>query len=647
VADPPAVRDTSHKEVRRRRAREVGGVSFDPLPLLEESRVSALDSSSSVATITAALKTYVGMLNGTRGLDLEAARVMAFRECKAHGVRDGRALIVAAFAEIATKIGKPNAAAASSPASDVEPWPEPVDGADLLKAIVALERDYLVLPAGAPDYLAVFTLVTHAIDAFHVAPYVAVLSPTNECGKTRLLEVLELLVRRPWRPLILTGPVLFRGVETYHPTTLVDEAEVVRAQRSEAAENVRAILHGGYRRGVKVERCVGDSHQLTAFDVFGPKVFAAIGDLPATLLSRCVVIQMQRRARTEPVGYWRPRVVEPRGRELQRRARRWALDHLDLLRELEVRPPDFLRDRLAEVWEPLFAVTQMVGGKWPARLEEAARHLTGSEDGGTLAVELLRDVQAACAARGGDRIASADLAAALNDLEGRPWPDYNKGNGIRANQVARLLGDFGVTSTTIRFGDKTLKGYHVERFADAFNRYLSPPGGPGTGTPPQASQGGPYLDYENRNIESGGAEPEPEMLAASGQCGGVAVPEGGVGPGLFDVDGPPPPEPPADEDSPEDRESQDLEVTDAPDGAAGAGLEVTAIWDGRYRVSGRAERYLVEISAGVGARCDCRDFAYGGRTWDCKHIGAVRLYQTRPTDEAPDIAMRKTLEQRA
>src|SRR2546422_501411 len=89
----------------------------------------------------------------------------------------------------------------ASPAPDVEPWPQPVDGAALLERLGAFETEYLVLPPGAADYLAVFALVTHATEAFHVAPYVAVLSPTNECGKTRLLEGLGLGGRRPWRPL--------------------------------------------------------------------------------------------------------------------------------------------------------------------------------------------------------------------------------------------------------------------------------------------------------------------------------------------------------------------------------------------------------------------------------------------------------------
>ena len=66
----------------------------DPLPLLQETGVSALTKYSSVTTVAAALKQYVAKLNGTRGLDLETARVMAYRELKAHKVQDGRGLVL-------------------------------------------------------------------------------------------------------------------------------------------------------------------------------------------------------------------------------------------------------------------------------------------------------------------------------------------------------------------------------------------------------------------------------------------------------------------------------------------------------------------------------------------------------------------------
>jgi hypothetical protein len=526
-------------------------VPFDPLPLLDKSGVSALDAFSSVDATTEALRRYVGSINGEGPLNTEKAKVIALKQVKVHKVQEGRALVLAAFREREAH----QADTATITVKEPEPWETPVEGAEWLERVRALYVEYLALPDGAADYLAVFALVSYVQDAFNVAPYVAVLSPAPECGKTRLLEITELVVRRPWRPAVLTGPVLFRGIEMHTPTLLLDEAEVVRGL-GEAAENVRAILHVGYRRGAVVERCVGEDFALRSFDVFGPKVFAAIGELPPTLLSRCVVLPMRRRGPGERVGWYRPQSVAPVGLELQRRALRWAADHRDGLRALEVRAPAFLGDRRAEVWEPLFAVAHLVGGEWLKRIEKAARILSGGTDKGTEAEELLRDIQAVRAARGGDRISSADLASALNDLEGHPWADRNRGNGIRANQVSRMLGDFGVSSGTIREGDKTSKGYYFATFADAFARYLPPAERDPDSLPPQESvtpsqrsQDGHDLDLQTVTQGGGVTVPEPEIMASLFSCDGVTVLQGGMagsvslgaGPGLEDV--PLPPEP--------------------------------------------------------------------------------------------------------
>src|SRR2546422_4343144 len=115
---------------------------FDPLPFLKESGVSALDASSSVVAVTQALRSYTQHLNGTRGLNLEATRVMALRELKAHKVRDGRALVLAAFAELAAR----NMAAGAEQPTEPEPWPEPVEGGVVLDELVSLFTGYMVLP---------------------------------------------------------------------------------------------------------------------------------------------------------------------------------------------------------------------------------------------------------------------------------------------------------------------------------------------------------------------------------------------------------------------------------------------------------------------------------------------------------------------
>src|SRR6266581_322791 len=80
--------------------------------------------------------------------------------------------------------------------ADPEPWPVTVDLAALLTRVAQFIRRYVVLPAVVADALAAWIAFTYAVKAFAISPYVIVRSPLRRCGKSLLLEVLELLVYR-------------------------------------------------------------------------------------------------------------------------------------------------------------------------------------------------------------------------------------------------------------------------------------------------------------------------------------------------------------------------------------------------------------------------------------------------------------------
>src|SRR5206468_36333 len=87
--------------------------------------------------------------------------------------------------------------------------------------------------------------------------------------------------------------------------------------------------------------------------------------------------------------------------------------------------------------------------------------------------------------RGSDRVTTADLVADLVADAESPWVEFHKGKPITAAGLARLLKPFGISSRTIWLSgesdggpdrnttkEKTKKGYHRERFEDAWARYL-------------------------------------------------------------------------------------------------------------------------------------------------------------------------------
>ena len=108
-----------------------------------------------------------------------------------------------------------------------------------------------------------------------------------------MLKLLGALACKPLAAASLTPAVLYRVVEAYAPTILVDEADTFLAEQDE----LRGILNAGHdRHSAVVPRCVGDDFEPKVFHVFGAVAIAAIGKLPDTLMDRSVVIEMKRKA---------------------------------------------------------------------------------------------------------------------------------------------------------------------------------------------------------------------------------------------------------------------------------------------------------------------------------------------------------------
>jgi putative DNA primase/helicase len=351
----------------------------------------------------------------------------------------------------------------------IESWPELVPGAEILDDLVAVFSRYVVLPAHGARALALWTLHAWAHDAAAVSPLVVLVSPEKRSGKTTTLLLLRYVAPRPLPAANVTAPVLFRAVERWRPTLLVDEADTFLAENAE----LRGIINSGHVRAMaQTIRCVGDEHEPRTFATWAPKALALIGRLHDTLRDRSIVLEMRRRLRSE-------RVERLRGdqdaafADLRRRAARWAADSLEALRVADPELPDALGDRAADNWRPLVAIADLAGGTWPARAREAALALSGegTTDTESIRTALLADIRAAFEELG-QRITSADLAERLGRMEERPWPEWHRGRPISVRQVANLLRPFGIEPTTIRAGEDRGKGYKVEDFEDVFRRYL-------------------------------------------------------------------------------------------------------------------------------------------------------------------------------
>jgi len=130
---------------------------------------------------------------------------------------------------------------------EVEPWPEPVQGEELLEDIANLYRRFVFIPnLHAYDLEAAFTVLTYCFRHFMSLPYIHLPSPMPESGKTRNLELLEFCCSRAYIFIDPSASVIFRFVEEFHPTLLLDEVDNIFAGRDEDSKQLKAILNAGY-----------------------------------------------------------------------------------------------------------------------------------------------------------------------------------------------------------------------------------------------------------------------------------------------------------------------------------------------------------------------------------------------------------------
>jgi hypothetical protein len=232
--------------------------------------------------------------------------------------------------------------------------------AGLLNGVRAFIRRFVVLDDVQADAVTLWTAHTHVFDAFGCTPYLAISSPEKRSGKTRLLEVLELLVREPLPTANISDAALFRVIDARQPTLLVDEVDAVFGKKSQR-EELRGIINAGYRRGATTHRMGGANNTtLQTFSVYCPKAFAGIGDcLPDTITDRAIPIRLRRRTRDASVERFRLREVQPEGHALRDQLAAWLEPHFDHLADSRPQLPDEIDDRAQDVWEPLLAIAEL------------------------------------------------------------------------------------------------------------------------------------------------------------------------------------------------------------------------------------------------------------------------------------------------
>ncbi|RUU84046.1 DUF3631 domain-containing protein, partial [Mesorhizobium sp. M7A.F.Ca.MR.176.00.0.0] len=319
---------------------------------------------------------------------------------------------------------------------------------------------------------------THMMQAWESTPRIAFLSPEPGSGKTRALEISELLVPRPVEAVNVTPAYLFRKVadEAGAPTILFDEIDTIFGPKAKDNEELRGLLNAGHRRGASAGRCVvrGKIIETEEIPAYCAVALAGLGDLPDTILTRSVIIRMRRRSPEENVEPYRRRVHRPAGEVVHKRLAGWAEFIAADIGSAWPEMPAGIKDRDADVWEPLLAVADAAGGDWPERARVAAVALVAlsKESTPSLGVRLLSDIKVVFSDN--EVLATESILLRLCNLDESPWADI-RGKPIDDRHLAQKLRPYGIKPKVVRIGTATPRGYHRSDFIDAWKRYLSLP----------------------------------------------------------------------------------------------------------------------------------------------------------------------------
>jgi hypothetical protein len=364
------------------------------------------------------------------------------------------------------------------------------EGAALLNDVETFLKCFIAYPSPhAPVAHTLWIAHTHLMSAWESTPRIAFLSPEPASGKTRSLEVTELLVPNPVSAFNVTPAYLFRKCGGDDGATILfDEIDTIFGPKAKENEELRALLNSGHRRGATAGRCVARGSIIVTEEIssYAAVALAGLGWLPDTILTRSVIIRMRRRTADEKVDPYRRRVHAPAGEALCKRLAGWAATVLDEATDARPNMPSGVEDRDADVWESLLAVAEIAGDQWPTRAREAAVALVAvaRDAEPSLNIRLLDDLRTiytknaklvAVAVPPG--LATKVILTELQKLEDAPWKTINKDDRpFSDNQLSWRLRQYEIKSKNLKpLGEKECKGYRLADLAEVWRRYLPSP----------------------------------------------------------------------------------------------------------------------------------------------------------------------------
>lgn len=353
---------------------------------------------------------------------------------------------------------------------DTESYQEPVDAAKVAYEIYQIITQHIACSESIAVSVTLWIFFTWVVEASHIAPIAWINAPEKRCGKSQLLTLIALMSKRTLPASNITAAALFRCVEKYSPTLVIDEVDTFVNNN----EDLRGILNAGHSRdNPYIIRCAGDDNEPKEFYVYGAKALSGIGKIPSTLMDRSISLTLRRKHNSERRNRVRD-LSRDTTNTIKAKLARWSDDHIAEVQAAKPALPESINDRMQDNWEILLKIAQVLGDDWLKRAYQACIDVSGIEhDEPSLNEQLLLDIKEIFEQKKATRIFSDDLIIALCADSEMNWSTHNRGKPITQKQISNRLGEYGISPRQLRIGQGNRRGYDIADFKDAFKRYLS------------------------------------------------------------------------------------------------------------------------------------------------------------------------------
>src|SRR5215467_7296474 len=375
----------------------------------------------------------------------------------------------------------PQPAVQTAVAPQPKPQPPPQNPtnpppAEMLDSLTSFLRQYLVCDQYQLNVIALWIVHTWCYQHFPTTAYLNICSAEPESGKTRCLELLNLLSNSPWLATgVLKGTIIDKlltpercteNLGAPH-TVLLDDCHHTFGP-SERQPLIALLNTGSQKTGRYI---LGPDE----YCLFGPKAFASNVPLLPSLASRCITISLKRKKQSEPVRRFDRNAAEAQAAILLAWLNTIGSNPGWLAKKANETPPGIpkrLTPHEQDCAEPLIHIAGAIGGHWPEKARTAIDIIFQNAEG-TTRTELLCDLRVIFFNKNDpEYLATKDLLTELALRDHRPWSSWG---GKSGKKLAGMLKPLGIFRTEFHpaEGDH-FRGYLFKSFQDAWERYIPP-----------------------------------------------------------------------------------------------------------------------------------------------------------------------------